>query len=158
MCIRDRCDAYARALLHFEYRIRAMRPQPSETLQPYYETMHEIYASLDDPDGMEGISTMVLAPSLEHQIREHESTGRWTNAQSCWEVELQQRPDDVRLHVGLLRCLRNLGHYDTLRTHIRGVLAVHPTWQMHLAPFQIEGACILADWDAARQLLSLIHI
>ena len=147
------CDAYARALLHFEYRIRAMRPQPSEALQPYYETMHEIYASLDDPDGMEGISTMVLAPSLEHQIREHESTGRWTNAQSCWEVELQQRPDDMRLHVGLLRCLRNLGHYDTLRTHIRGVLAVHPTWQMHLAPFQIEGACILADWDAARQLV-----
>ena len=24
---------------------------------------------------------------------------------------------------------------------------------MHLAPFQIEGACILADWDAARQLV-----
>ena len=152
------CDAYARALLHFEYRIRAMRQtQQPEMLQPYYETMHEIYASLDDPDGMEGISTKVLSPSLEHQIREHESTGRWTDAQSCWEVELQQRPDDMRLHIGLLRCLRNLGHYDTLRTHIRGVLAVHPTWQPQLAPFQIEGACILADWDAVRELVHQSH-
>lgn len=152
------CDAYARALLHFEYRIRAVRQQQSsDTLQSYYETMHEIYASLDDPDGMEGISTKVLSPSLEHQIREHESTGRWTDAQSCWEVELQRRPDDVRLHVGLLRCLRNLGHYDTLRTHIRGVLAVHPTWQAQLAPFQIEGACIMADWDAVRALVQQGH-
>jgi len=152
------CDAYARALLHFEYRIRvAARTQRPEELQPYYETMHEIYAALDDPDGMEGISTRVLEPSLEHQIREHESTGRWTDAQSCWEVELQRRPDDVRLHVGLLRCLRNLGHYDTMRTHIRGVLATHEAWQPQLAPFQIEGACILADWDAVRGLVQQAH-
>lgn len=152
------CDAYARALLHFEYRIRAAaRTQRPEELQPYYETMHEIYASLDDPDGMEGISTRVLEPSLEHQIREHESTGRWTDAQSCWEVELQRHPDDVRLHVGLLRCLRNLGHYDTMRTHIRGVLATHEAWQPQLAPFQIEGACILADWDAVRDLVQQAH-
>lgn len=152
------CHAYARALLHFEYRIRAAaRTQRPEELQPYYETMHEIYAALDDPDGMEGISTRVLEPSLEHQIREHESTGRWTDAQSCWEVELQRRPDDVRLHVGLLRCLRNLGHYDTMRTHIRGVLATHSAWQPQLAPFQIEGACILADWDAVRAVVQQAH-
>ncbi|WFD02134.1 non-specific serine/threonine protein kinase [Malassezia obtusa] len=153
--------AYPRSLLHFEYRIRALRSggaAPDDaTLQPLYETMHEIYAHLDDPDGMEGISTCVLAPSLQHQIREHESTGRWTDAQSCWEVELQQRPDDARLHLGLLRCLRSLGHYDTLRTHIRGVLSVHPDWQPQLAPLQIEGACLLADWDAVRTLAARSH-
>lgn len=151
-----RCHAYARSLLNFEYRIRELRAAraPEHHLQPYYETLHEVYASLDDPDGMEGISTCVLAPSLEHQIREHESTGRWTSAQSCWEVELQQRPDEPHLHLGLIHCLRNLGHYDTLRTHIRGVLAVHPEWQPQLAPFQVEGACILADWDAVRTLVA----
>ncbi|WFD29686.1 non-specific serine/threonine protein kinase [Malassezia sp. CBS 17886] len=192
------CNAYARALLNFEYRIRDVvgggadgagraaetraagearstddtgdardagsgdgaappRAPPDAPLQTYYETMHEIYAHLDDPDGMEGISTRVFAPSLEHQIREHESTGRWTDAQSCWEVELQQRPDDAHLHLGLLRCLRSLGHYDTLRTHIRGVLSVHPDWQPLLAPFQVEGACILADWDQVRALVAQSH-
>jgi serine/threonine-protein kinase ATR len=85
-------------------------------LQAYYERLHEIYAHLDEPDGMEGITTKVLAPSLEHQIRQHESTGRWTSAQSCWEVRLQQSPDNLEFHLGLLRCLRNLGHYGETRS------------------------------------------
>ncbi|WFD35666.1 non-specific serine/threonine protein kinase [Malassezia cuniculi] len=150
-----RCHAFARSLLNFEYRIRELRAEkaPEHTLQPYYETLHEVYAALDEPDGMEGISTCVLAPSLEHQIREHESTGRWTSAQSCWEVELQQKPDDPHLHLGLIRCLRNLGHYDTLRTHIRGILAIHPEWQPEFAQFQVEGAYILADWASVSTLV-----
>lgn len=101
---------------------------------------------------MEGVSAFVISPSLEHQIREHESTGRWTSAQSCWEVRLQQSPDDPTLHVGLLKCLRNLGHYDTLRTHIRGVITRHPDWSLQLAPFAAEAAWIIGDWDTVRQV------
>jgi serine/threonine-protein kinase ATR len=109
--------AYARSLRSFEqrlYQLKRVQKREDQDLQEYYERIHQIYAELDEPDGMEGISTFVIAPSLEHQIREHESTGRWTSAQSCWEVRLQQDPDDVKLHVGLLKCLRNLGHYGTL--------------------------------------------
>ncbi|KAN0060681.1 hypothetical protein ACQY0O_007339 [Thecaphora frezii] len=151
------CKAYARSLLNFEQRIRFLRTESGRQdgeLQTYYENLHQIYASLDEPDGMEGISTKVVSPSLEHQIREHESTGRWTSAQSCWEVELQQRPDDASLHLGLLRCLRSLGHYDTMRTHIRGALSVHPEWEPLLASFQVEGACILGDWEQLEASLS----
>lgn len=109
------CKAYARSLLNFESHIVAQRAQKDnvgdEKLQEYYENLHECYADLDEPDGMEGISTKIISPSVLHQIREHESTGRWTSAQSCWEVKLQQKPDEPANHVGLLRCLRNLGHY-----------------------------------------------
>lgn len=106
-------QAYARSLRSFEQRIVQLRKEKraNTELQTYFERLHQIYAQLDEPDGMEGVSTFVISPSLEHQIREHESTGRWTSAQSCWEVRLQQSPGDVRLHLGLLRCLRNLGHY-----------------------------------------------
>ncbi|WRT68452.1 uncharacterized protein IL334_005428 [Kwoniella shivajii] len=112
--------AYARSLRSFEERIVSLRSEKRENseLQTYFERVHQIYSELDEPDGMEGISAFVISPSLEHQIREHESTGRWTSAQSCWEVRLQQSPDDVALHVGLLKCLRNLGHYgdwDTVK-------------------------------------------
>lgn len=105
--------AFARALMNFEQQIliKQERNSSEEELQPYYERLHQIYAQLDEPDGMEGVSSKVLAPSLEHQIREHESTGRWTAAQSCWEIKLQNSPDDIDLHLGLIRCLRNLGHY-----------------------------------------------
>ena len=109
------CKAYARSLMNFERQIVTLRerepPTSNKELTPYYERLHEIYSYLDEPDGMEGISTLILSPSLEHQIRQHESTGRWTAAQSCWEVRLQQSPNNLNFHLGLLHCLRNLGHY-----------------------------------------------
>jgi serine/threonine-protein kinase ATR len=109
--------AYARSLRNFEQHIVQLRKDKRENaeLQTYFERLHQIYAELDEPDGMEGVSAFVISPSLEHQIREHEETGRWTSAQSCWEVRLQQSPEDVTLHVGLLKCLRNLGHYGEWR-------------------------------------------
>lgn len=109
--------SFARSLRSFEERVIHLRTRENKAnkdLQTYFESLHEIYAELDEPDGMEGISAFVVAPSLELQIREHESTGRWTSAQSCWEVRLQQSPEDLKLHVGLLKCLKNLGHYGEL--------------------------------------------
>lgn len=107
------CKAFARSLMSFEGQIFDLKSNDAteDDLQPYYEHLHEIYANLDEPDGMEGISALVLSPSLEHKIRQHESTGRWPSAQSCWEVKLQSNPNSLDYHIGLLRCLRNLGHY-----------------------------------------------
>ncbi|KZS97819.1 hypothetical protein SISNIDRAFT_472705 [Sistotremastrum niveocremeum HHB9708] len=149
------CGAYARALMTFERQVQLRLAQKkSETsLQPFYERLHEIYAHLDEPDGMEGISHRVITPSLEHQIRQHESMGRWTSAQSCWEVRLQQSPDNPDSHLGLLRCLRNLGHYDTLRTHITGVLKRYPSWGPRLAEFQAEGAWMVQDWGGVENIV-----
>lgn len=129
------CKAYARALMNFERQIVTLRersPQ-NQDLPGYYERLHEIYSHLDEPDGMEGVSPLILSPSLEHQIRQHESTGRWTSAQSCWEVRLQQSPDNVDFHLGLLRCLRNLGHYGKpeMKLFIFGVYASGHRYSSH---------------------------
>ncbi|KAJ4479010.1 hypothetical protein J3R30DRAFT_3881305 [Lentinula aciculospora] len=149
------CKAYALSLMNFERRIIELRQRSSNhhDLPTYYERLHEIYAHLDEPDGMEGVSTMILSPSLEHQIRHHESSGHWTSAQSCWEVRLQQSPDNVDYHLGLLRCLRNLGHYDTLRTHVRGVLTRNPDWQPALAGFQVESAWMVGAWEDVQNIV-----
>ncbi|GAA6007639.1 hypothetical protein JCM11491_003906 [Sporobolomyces phaffii] len=156
------CKSYARSLLNFESHIVAQRAhggnEVDKDLQAYYENLHECYADLDEPDGMEGISTKILSPSILHQIREHESTGRWTSAQSCWEVKLQQKPDDAANHVGLLRCLRNLGHYDSMRTHIMGLLSSRTEevdWERILAPFNIEASLFVGDWKAVEDTLQV---
>ncbi|KAF9534591.1 hypothetical protein CPB83DRAFT_754578 [Crepidotus variabilis] len=150
-----KCKAYARSLMNFEQQIVTIleRGGTDKDLPEYYERLHEIYAQLDEPDGMEGISTMILSPTLEHQIRQHESTGRWTSAQSCWEVRLQESPNNVEFHVGLLRCLRNLGHYDTLRTHVAGVLTRHPDWEATLAGFQAESAWMIGAWEDVKRVV-----
>ncbi|EJD53664.1 hypothetical protein AURDEDRAFT_53550 [Auricularia subglabra TFB-10046 SS5] len=143
------CKAYARALMNLEQQILERRQLniADSALKDHYERLHEIYCLVDEPDGMEGVSTLILSPSMEAQIRQHESTGRWTAAQSCWEVQLQQSPNELSLHAGLLRCLRNLGHYDTLQTHIQGVLTRNPEWKDDLAGFELESAWIVRDWD-----------
>ncbi|GJE85010.1 serine/threonine-protein kinase [Phanerochaete sordida] len=150
-----RCKAYARALMCYEQQVWDMGGLDSESdaKNIALETLHEIYAQLDEPDGMEGVSAKILSPSLEHQIREHESTGRWTSAQSCWEVRLQQSPGDLESHLGLLRCLRNLGHYDTMRTHVEGLLVRHPAWQAELIEYQVESGCIIGDWPTVQSLV-----
>ncbi|KAG9015870.1 serine/threonine-protein kinase M1 [Tulasnella sp. JGI-2019a] len=147
--------AFARALMNFEQLILIKQSCESseDDLQSYYERLHQIYAHLDEPDGMQGVSSKVLAPSLDHQIREHESTGRWTSAQSCWEIKLQNSPDDIDLHLGLIRCLRNLGHYDTLGTHIRGVLSRSPQWSEALAGYRAEGCWMMGDWAGVREVV-----
>lgn len=170
------CKAFARSLMNFEQQIVTLRERgvDQKDLSEYYEKLHEIYAHLDEPDGMEGVSTLIWAPSLEHQIRQHESTGRWTSAQSCWELRLQESPDSVDFHLGLLRCLRNLGHYgkpvanfnlanlintlsDTLRTHVAGVLTRHPDWETTLAPFQAESAWMVGAWGDVQRLVERIE-
>ena len=170
------CKAFARSLMNFERQIVTIqeRNAGARDLPEYYEKLHEIYAHLDEPDGMEGMSTLILSPTLEHQIREHESTGRWTSAQSCWEVRLQESPDNVEFHLGLLRCLRNLGHYgsflslqnhclsfklastDTLRTHVTGVLTRHPEWEGTLAGFHAESAWMVGAWDDVERLVTRV--
>ncbi|KAH7105864.1 hypothetical protein BKA62DRAFT_809018 [Auriculariales sp. MPI-PUGE-AT-0066] len=151
------CQAYARALMNLEQQVTDRRDAGLTTdswLRDYYERMHEIYSLVDEPDGMEGIATLIVSPSMEMQIRQHESTGKWTAAQSCWEVKLQRAPDELNLHLGLLRCLRNLGHYDTLRTHIQGILTRNPDWRDHLVSLQLESAWIVGAWDEVERGLS----
>ncbi|EJD01349.1 uncharacterized protein FOMMEDRAFT_111106 [Fomitiporia mediterranea MF3/22] len=149
------CKAYARSLMNFEKQIISLTNSGTsrDDLQAHYDRLHEIYAHLDEPDGMEGIAAYVTLPSIEHQIRQHESTGRWTSAQSCWEVRLQQSPDNLDYHLGLLRCLRNLGHYDSLRTHIQGILVRNPEWENALSGFRVEGAWMSGDWDEVQRIV-----
>ncbi|KAH8096675.1 hypothetical protein BXZ70DRAFT_1032531, partial [Cristinia sonorae] len=148
------CKAYGRALMSFEQQILALRSHGiTQELPEYYERLHEIYSYLEEPDGMEGVSTLILSPSLEHQIRQHESTGRWTSAQSCWEVRLQHSPNDLQSHLGLMRCLKNLGHYDTMRTHVKGILTRYPDWHADLIGYQVESDWIVGDWDEVQKSL-----
>ncbi|KAI0650476.1 hypothetical protein C8Q79DRAFT_901502 [Trametes meyenii] len=167
------CKDYARALMNLEQQLTVQRLRdeekkreaPDDTSrreieaksyqdhQDQYERLHELYSYLDEPDGMEGVSTLILSPSLEHQIREYESTGNWTSAQSCWEVQLQYEPDNLDYHLGLLRSLRNLGHYDTLRTHVMGVLTKHPDWSAHLVGYQVESEWMVGHWDNVQTLV-----
>lgn len=150
------CRAFARSLLNFEQRIRSMKAngQPESDVQVYYDLVHGIYAQLNEPDGMKGITACINVPSIEHRIREHESTGVWLYAQALWASEIKTNPSEPANYVGLLRCVRNLGHYDTLLEKTEKILSAHAQWRDVLSPFLIESHLISGDWDQLEQALA----
>ncbi|KAI9332338.1 hypothetical protein BDR26DRAFT_645605 [Obelidium mucronatum] len=150
-----RSKSYARALLHYEQHIRNEKRVKSEAeMQPAYGFLQKIYSHMEEPDGIEGFSTMFLNPTLEQQILEHESAGRWTSAQTCYEICLQNNPDEVKLHIGLINCLKNLGHLGTMLTHINGNTSVHPSWSARLNSYGIEAGWRLGSWDTLDTILN----
>ncbi|KAI8818829.1 uncharacterized protein EV422DRAFT_536978 [Fimicolochytrium jonesii] len=152
------CQAYARALLHFEQHIRNERVNKEEDqLQELYAHLQQIYAHLDESDCIEGLSTMFRVSTLEQQIIEHENAGQWTGAQTCYELALQNDSTQLQNHIGLVNCLKNLGHMDTLLTHVHGSSTLHPEWASSLNSYAIEAAWSLGDWNLLESLLQKPH-
>lgn len=110
------CKSYARALFHWEQFIRQQRDQDSMAnrtieLEPLYERFQEIYTQIDEPDGIEGISTHLQVLNIDQQILEHRKAGRWTAAQSWYELQLIEKPDDLDVQFNLLTSLKESGQH-----------------------------------------------
>ena len=57
------------------------------------------------------------------------------------------------MNVGILKCLLNVGHYETLLHQSMGVMNADATLIKDLAPFSIEAAWRLGKWDMLETLL-----
>jgi serine/threonine-protein kinase ATR len=102
------CRSYSRALFHWEQYIRQMR-YTAEDPDVLLARLQEIYTQIDEPDGIEGISAQMHTLSIDQQILEHQKAGNWTAAQNWYEIQLQERPDDVTVQMNLLTCLKETG-------------------------------------------------
>lgn len=110
------CGSFARALFHWEHFIREQTQRsPNDTAQErdaMYQRLQSIYTQIDEPDGLEGISAKVNILSPEQQAFQHRRAGRYSAAQSWYEIESSQKPFDVDLQLGLLSCLKESGQYS----------------------------------------------
>ena len=110
------CGSFARALFHWEQYIRQQRDladagKEKTSLEPLYERLQDIYAQIDEPDGIEGISANLQVLNIDQQIIEHRKAGRWTAAQSWYELQLTERPNDVNVQFDLLTSLKESGQH-----------------------------------------------
>lgn len=108
------CKSYARALFYWEQHIRNFRDSTKE--DPERTTLHlqrlqDIYTQIDEPDGIEGISAHLHVLDIDQQILGHRKAGRWTAAQSWYEIKLAEDPDDIDVQVNLLTCLKESGQH-----------------------------------------------
>lgn len=110
------CGSFARALFHWEQYYRQQQQLKTETNQLFekdalLQHLQSIYAQIDEPDSIEGITAHLKVLNPEQQIMEDRKAGRWTAAQSWYEIALAEKPDDLDTQVNLLTCLKESGQY-----------------------------------------------
>ncbi|KAF9354246.1 serine/threonine-protein kinase M1 [Mortierella sp. AD094] len=152
-----RCKAYARSLLHYEQYIRDSRQQvgPNDpAIQSMYEKLQEIYANLEEPDGMEGISSLITSGTATQNLLQCESAGQWSEAQFYYEQGLQDDPGQLENHAGLYKCLENLGHYKMLLSCVQGDIQSYPDWEQQLTDWRVGSAWKVQNWETLESTLS----
>ena len=96
------CGAHCRSLLYMEQSLDQSSPvQPKHFLAGKDKEqrqltlddaaqMHAAYVRTDEPDGLLALAKLRAQPSLEEEVLEHESHGRYSAALNCYQVALQQ--------------------------------------------------------------------
>lgn len=107
------CESYARALFHWEQHIRQLQEDNSKGVDktPLLERLQAIYTQIDEPDGIEGIAAHLHVLDIDQQILGHRKAGRWTAAQSWYEIKLAEEPNNIDVQVNLLYCLKESGQH-----------------------------------------------
>lgn len=167
------CESYARALFHWEQHIRQLRKDPSNniTMTPLLQRLQDIYTQIDEPDGIEGIAAHLHVLDIDQQILGHRKAGRWTAAQSWYEIKFAEEPDNVEVQVNLLHCLKESGQHgtfltltsfhvlipapiDVLLNYVEGMRKSGLT-ASRLLPFATEASWATGRWDALQKYVSL---
>lgn len=111
------CGSYARALFHWEQYYRQQQQVKGKGKEWFLgkddmlEHLQMIYAQIDEPDSIEGISAHLKVLNPEQQIIEDRKAGRWTAAQSWYEIALAEKPQDTDTQINLLTCLKESGQH-----------------------------------------------
>ncbi|KAF2473193.1 uncharacterized protein BDR25DRAFT_257421, partial [Lindgomyces ingoldianus] len=152
------CGSYARALFHWEQYYRQEQLKAEAKDEPFEQDellqhLQFIYAQIDEPDSIEGISTHLQVLNTDQQIMEHRKAGRWTAAQSWYELSLAEKPDDSETQINLLTCLKESGQYDSILNYVDGFHASN-SFSPGTLPFAAEAAWSTGKWEQLERILS----
>lgn len=104
-----------------------------------YETM----SSLDE------VAFMKNSPERTYdQIREKEGLRDWQGALHDYERSIQQYPNEAALRTGTLRCLLELGHYESLLQQAKALSLTEAR------PLAVEASCRLGRWESIDELVT----
>lgn len=155
------CQAYARALMYFESHVR----DNSGSFNPAAETsgvfsdndisfLMEIYAGLDEPDGLLGLANLRESSNLQDQLLISEKSGNWADVLTFCEQALQMEPCSVQRHSDVLNCLLNMCHLQAMVAHVDGLICRIPQYKKTWCMQGVQAAWRLGRWDLMDDYLS----
>ncbi|KAI1003089.1 Protein kinase [Podosphaera aphanis] len=142
------CKSYSRALFYWEQHIRDIRENDKrpETRTTLLHRLQDIYNQIDEPDGIEGISAYLHVLDIDQQILGHRRSGRWTTAQSWYEIKFAEQPENVDIQLNLLTCLKESGQHDVLLNYLQGMNVPDETISKFL-PLATESSWVTGRWS-----------
>ncbi|KAH1716048.1 hypothetical protein KXV84_003538 [Aspergillus fumigatus] len=151
------CKSFSRALFHWEQYIRRFKSQSDKndhtSTELLYQHLQVIYSQIDEPDGIEGISSHLHVLNIDQQVLQHRKAGRWVTAQSWYELQVEKEPDNIDAQWNLLTCLRESGQQDAI---IARVDTLNPAGSTsRFLPFAVEASWITGNWDKLRSYLQM---
>ncbi|XP_023017943.2 serine/threonine-protein kinase atr isoform X2 [Leptinotarsa decemlineata] len=142
------CGEYPRALMYLEDYVRENKNE----LYNHLTFLAEIYAQLEEPDGVAGVTALQLnEPSVEQRILALEVSGKLADATTCYERMLQP----LKLHhiQGLVQCYLDLDNVNTALNFVKGALDIQPEFGNMLLEMQAEPLWRLGQYDDLDKLL-----
>ncbi|RMZ80799.1 hypothetical protein DV737_g2822, partial [Chaetothyriales sp. CBS 132003] len=115
--------------------------------------LQDIYAQIDEPDGIEGISAQMHIVDIQGRVLEHKKAGRWTAVQGWYQVQLAEHPDDMDLQKNLMECLKESGQHDLLLDRYQAMESLSVTATAQLKPYAVEAAWTTMRWPELDNLL-----
>ncbi|KAG9258601.1 uncharacterized protein F5Z01DRAFT_615130 [Emericellopsis atlantica] len=157
-------DDYARALFYHEQYTQDRQSLGAPAGVPYDETernnllegLQHIYANIDEPDGIEGISAHLPAIDINQQIMSQKKAGHWKAAQTWYEMQLAEEPQNTDVQLQLLNCLKRSGQHDVLLNHVSG-MQTEPQRLNQVLPYAVEASWVTSRWESLRKYTSLFH-
>ncbi|CRK27237.1 hypothetical protein BN1723_003426 [Verticillium longisporum] len=152
------CKEYSRALFYLEHHAQELelkQGDPSERTR-LLERLQDIYTQIDEPDGLDGISARLHVLDVNQQILSHRKAGRWTAAQTWYEIKLAEEPNNVDIQVDLLTSLQQSGQHDVLLNHVEG-MHLDVTSENRIVPFAVEAAWATSRWDTLSKYAGRFH-
>ncbi|PHH88274.1 hypothetical protein CDD83_7758 [Cordyceps sp. RAO-2017] len=148
------CNEYARALFHLEQHAQQLEQSKREPDDRVHllERLQDLYANVDEPDGLEGISAHLHALDINQQILSHKKAGRWTAAQTWYEIQLAEKPDNVDVQQDLLQCLKHAGQHDALLNYVEGVRTDNSNNK--IMPYAVEAAWVTGRWESLAKFIN----
>ncbi|KAK4181386.1 hypothetical protein QBC36DRAFT_366889 [Triangularia setosa] len=153
------CNEYARALYFLEPHLENLdKNKPREPEEDYRlrDSLQNIYTQIDDPDGLEGVSAHLGTVTLDQQALNHRKAGRWTAAQTWYEIRLAESPEDTDIQVDLLTCLKESGQHDVLLNYVEGMKR-SPATVNRIVPFAVEASWATGRWETLEKYLGLYN-
>ncbi|PWY69808.1 hypothetical protein BO94DRAFT_502566 [Aspergillus sclerotioniger CBS 115572] len=151
------CKSFSRALFHWEQYIRQCKNQASKqegaTVETLYQRLQDIYSRIDEPDGIEGISSHLHVLDIDQQVLEHRKAGRWATAQSWYELQLEKEPNNSEAQWNLLTCLKESGQQDAILTRFE--ISKMKNLGRRFLPFAVEATWITSNWAKLHEYLQL---